>query len=113
MPELGMIAGRKAAALAGLAPYARDSGKRKGKRCIAGGRSCLRTVLYLAAIAAIKWNPVLALFAKRLKDAKNLKGNTMTGFRDSIPPCGGFLPSLRGRSNWPVGSAGADRRSRF
>ena len=43
MPEPGLISDRKAAALAGLAPYARDSGK-KGKRGIAGGRNCLRTV---------------------------------------------------------------------
>ena len=69
MPELGLISNRKAAALAGLAPYARDSGKMKGKRCISGGRDCLRMVLYQAAIAALRSNPVLAAFAKRLKDA--------------------------------------------
>ena len=69
MPEPGLISNRKVAALAGLAPYARDSGKMKGKRCIAGGRDCLRTVLYQAAIAALRSNVVLALFAKRLKDA--------------------------------------------
>ena len=44
MPELGLISNRKASALAGLVPYARDSGKKKGKRCISGGRDCLRTV---------------------------------------------------------------------
>ena len=44
MPELGLIPGRKVAALIGVAPYARDSGKRKGKRSISGGRANVRTV---------------------------------------------------------------------
>ena len=43
MPEPGLISNRKVAALAGLAPYARDSGKMKGKCCISGGRAYFRT----------------------------------------------------------------------
>ena len=66
MPELGMIPHRKIAALAGLAPYARDSGKKKGKRRIVGGRSYLRAVLYQAAIVASQHNPALRAFAERL-----------------------------------------------
>ena len=69
MPELGLISGRKVAALIGVAPYARDSGKKKGKRSISGGRANVRTVLYQAAMSAKRCNPPLAAFAKRLKDA--------------------------------------------
>ena len=58
LPELGMIPNRKIAALAGLAPFARDSGKKKGKRRIDGGRDCLRAILYQAAIVASRHNPV-------------------------------------------------------
>ena len=58
MPELGMISSRKIAALAGLAPCARDSGKKKGKRRIVGGRSCSRAILHQAAIVASRHNPV-------------------------------------------------------
>ena len=58
LPELGMIPNRKIAALAGLAPFARDSGKKKGKRRIDGGRDCLRSIPYQAAIVASRHNPV-------------------------------------------------------
>ena len=74
MPALGLIPNRKAAGLAGLAPYARDSGKKKGKRCIAGGRDCLRTVLYQAAIAVLRSNEVLGDFAKRPKMPESPRG---------------------------------------
>ena len=69
MPELGLISGRKVAALIGVAPYARDSGKKKGKRSISGGRANVRTVLYQAGMSAMRCNPALAAFAQRLKDA--------------------------------------------
>ncbi|MEE9312242.1 MAG: transposase [Planctomycetota bacterium] len=52
MPELGSISMKQASALAGLAPYNRDSGKQRGKRHIWGGRSCIRQVLYMAVISA-------------------------------------------------------------
>ena len=68
LPELGMIPNRKIAALAGLAPFARDSGKKKGKRRIDGGRDYLRAILFQAAIVASQHNPVLSVFAQRLKD---------------------------------------------
>ena len=74
MPEPGLIANRKAVALAGLAPYARDSGKKKGKRCISGGRDRLRMVLCQAAIAALRSNPVLAAFAKRPRMPESPRG---------------------------------------
>ncbi|MEO3435617.1 IS110 family transposase [Inquilinus sp. CAU 1745] len=57
LPELGTLPARKISALAGLAPFNRDSGARNGKRHIAGGRSRVRRALYVAAIAAIRNTP--------------------------------------------------------
>jgi transposase len=69
LPELGELTGRQAAALAGLAPYDDDSGKRQGQRYVRGGRSDVRCVLYMAALAAAKPNPALRAFKERLKAA--------------------------------------------
>ena len=71
MPELGRITGEQAAALAGLAPIARDSGHMRGKRTIGGGRGSLRQVLHQAALVASYHNADLKVFADRLrKDGK-------------------------------------------
>ena len=67
MPELGRISGEQAAALAGLAPVARDSGQMRGKRMIVGGRRALRCVLHQAALVASIRNKDLKLFADRLR----------------------------------------------
>jgi transposase len=67
MPELGTISRRQVAALAGLAPVNRDSGTSRGRRFIQGGRSPLRTALYMAAITAARCNPVLRTFYERLR----------------------------------------------
>ena len=67
MPELGRISGEQAAALAGLAPVARDSGQMRGKRMIGGGRRALRCVLYQAALVASIHNTDLKVFADRLR----------------------------------------------
>ena len=66
MPELGTLDRRKIAALAGLAPYTQSSGKWKGKCFIAGGRSSVRAVLYMAAMTAIRVNPLLKDFYQQL-----------------------------------------------
>ncbi len=68
MPELGQISALKAAALAGLAPIAHDSGSLRGKRAIGGGRRLLRHVLFQAALVASKYNPTLKAFADRLRN---------------------------------------------
>src|SRR5271165_5785239 len=67
LPELGSMNRGGTAALAGLAPWTRDSGTMKGKRCIGGGRAQVRPVLYMAALSASRCNPVLAPFYKGLK----------------------------------------------
>lgn len=69
LPELGTVEGNKASALAGVAPFNRDSGKTNGPRAIRGGRTSVRCVLYMAAVAAIRWNPVIKPFAQRLRKA--------------------------------------------
>jgi transposase len=67
MPELGSFSRRKAAALAGLAPYDHDSGKLRGLRCISGGRASVRNALYMAALTATRHNPVIRELYKRLR----------------------------------------------
>ena len=67
MPELGRLSPRQAAALAGLAPIARDSGLRSGRRRIGGGRKSLRDTLYMAGLSAARHDPNLRGFAERLR----------------------------------------------
>jgi transposase len=69
LPELGTLNRKKIAALVGIAPLNRDSGKYRGRRIIWGGRSQIRMVLYMATRAAIRFNPVIRDFAERLKKA--------------------------------------------
>jgi len=66
MPELGQIGHRQIGALAGVVPYDWDSGKMKGLRCIFGGRADVRQVLYMAAVSAVRHNPVLKARYQRL-----------------------------------------------
>ena len=66
LPELGTLDRRQIAALAGLAPWTRQSGHWKGKSLIGGGRSSVRRVLFIAAMVAARRNPVLKVFRDRL-----------------------------------------------
>jgi len=66
LPELGQIDRRGIAALVGVAPFNRDSGTFRGRRAIWGGRAQVRRMLYMAAIAAIRSNPVIRPFYERL-----------------------------------------------
>lgn len=67
LPELGQLSRRKISALVGVCPYAHDSGKMKGKRCIWGGRSAVRAALYMAAMSAVRYNPTIQAFFERLR----------------------------------------------
>lgn len=69
LPELGRLTGRQMASLAGLAPRARDSGTMRGARTIFGGRAEVRTALYMASLAAVRFNPQLRAFYRRLREA--------------------------------------------
>ena len=66
LPELGRLDRRRIAALAGLAPIARDSGAFRGRRMIMGGRAHIRRVLYMATLTTITHNPVIRAFHQRL-----------------------------------------------
>jgi len=67
--ELGETNRRQVGALIGVAPFNHDSGRMAGKRSIRGGRTAVRCVLYMATIAAMRFNPVIKAFAQRLKAA--------------------------------------------
>lgn len=66
LPELGSLGAKQIASLAGLAPWTRQSGQWKGKSMIGGGRSKVRSVLFVAALVASRHNPVLKAFRDKL-----------------------------------------------
>lgn len=69
LPELAEMDRRQLAAVVGLAPYADDSGTHRGQRHIAGGRSCIRRVLYQAAMVAVRREPTFRAQKRRMQDA--------------------------------------------
>jgi transposase len=69
LPELGSASREQSAALAGLAPYANDSGQHEGSRAVRGGRATVRRALYMAALVARRCNPVIRAAAARLTAA--------------------------------------------
>ncbi len=73
LPELGTLNRRQIAALVGVAPLNRDSGKYNGKRIVWGGRSKIRAALYMAVLAAIRYNPIIHGFYQRLLSAGKTK----------------------------------------
>ena len=66
LPELGTLNRREIAALVGVAPLNRDSGTRRGKRTVWGGRAPVRAAIYMAALVATRYNPVIRAFYQRL-----------------------------------------------
>jgi transposase len=66
LPELGQLTNKEISALVGVAPFCRDSGAQKGKRTIWGGRIQVRSILYMAALSAVQYNPPLKAFYDRL-----------------------------------------------
>ena len=66
LPELGTLSRNESGALAGVAPYNQDSGAHRGRRTIRGGRVKVRRVLYMAALVASRFNPILKTFYDRL-----------------------------------------------
>ena len=69
LPELGRLNHKEIAALVGVAPFPRDSGKQRGKRIIWGGRAPVRSALYMSIWSASRWNPVIRVFYRRLLNA--------------------------------------------
>lgn len=73
LPELGILDRKQIAALVGVAPRNRDSGRFRGKRFVWGGRANIRAVLYMAVISASRFNPVIKAFYQRLLAAGKAK----------------------------------------
>ncbi|MEJ2667877.1 MAG: IS110 family transposase [Deinococcales bacterium] len=65
LPELGSVTAKQIAALVGVAPHNRDSGNKRGKRRVHGGRKSIRKVLYMATLTAVHHNPTLQAFHQR------------------------------------------------
>lgn len=78
LPELGTLTRKEVAALAGVAPFPRDSGTLKGRRAIWGGRAHVRAALYMAALGATRRNPVIRTFYQRLCQAGKAKKLALT-----------------------------------
>lgn len=78
LPELGTLSRNESGALAGVAPYNRDSGEHRGRRTIRGGRVRVRRVLYMAAVVATRFNPILKAFYDRLVKAGKPKKVALT-----------------------------------
>ena len=78
LPELGTMDRRQVAALVGVAPYNRDSGTLRGKRTVWGGRARVRAALYMGALVASRYNPVIRDFYQRLLAAGKPKKLALT-----------------------------------
>ena len=73
LPELGHLSNKEISALVGVAPFCRDSGTLRGKRTIWGGRSKVRSALYMATLSATQHNPPIKAFYDRLLAKGKLK----------------------------------------
>ncbi|MDR3566681.1 MAG: IS110 family transposase [Candidatus Obscuribacterales bacterium] len=78
LPELGQISNKKISALVGVAPFNSDSGGHRGKRIIWGGRNQVRSILYMGALVAVRHNPVIRKFYRRLLAAGKAKKVALT-----------------------------------
>ncbi len=66
LPELGTLSNQRISALVGVAPMPDESGTHRGRRWITGGRASVRSILYMAAVTAANYNPILKPFYERL-----------------------------------------------
>jgi transposase len=97
LPELGELDGGQIAAPVGAAPLNRDSGTRRGRRATSGGRPHVRAALYTATLSATRFNPVIEVFAGRLRSAgRPFKGDAVACIREL--PC---IPNVMLRDNRP------------
>lgn len=73
LPELGKLSNKEIVALVGLAPYCKDSGKKTGRSVIFGGRTLIRSTLYMATLSAVRYNQPIREFYLRLVARGKLK----------------------------------------
>jgi transposase len=86
LPELGRLNRKQIAALVGVAPFARESGKVEGgRRHISGGRGHVRKLLYMGTVSAIRFNPVIRSFYERLLAAGKPKKVAITACMRKLP----------------------------
>ena len=78
LPELGTLSRKRIAALVGVAPFSRDSGPHRGKRTVWDGRARVCAALYMGALVASRWNPVIRNFYQRLLSAGKPKKVALT-----------------------------------
>jgi len=78
LPELGTLNRGQIAKLVGVAPLNNDSGQKSGRRCISGGRSYVRRVLYMATLVATRFNPKIKAFYQRLLSEGKAKKVALT-----------------------------------
>jgi len=85
LPELGTLSRRRIAALVGLAPFNRDSGRMRGKRSISGGRASVRNALFMATIASVRFNPAIRTTFQRLVAAGKPKMTAIVACMRKLP----------------------------
>lgn len=78
LPELGQLSHKQISALVGVAPLNHDSGQKRGKRSIWGGRAAVRSLLYMAVVVGIRHNPVIKAFYERLRKAGKIAKVALT-----------------------------------
>ena len=103
MPELGALSGKQAAALAGLAPMSRQSGKWKGHERIQGGRILLRKAVFMPALVAVRYNPDMKAKYEQLVSSGKCKKQAITAVMRKLIVLANAL--LRDRRKWtPMGT---------
>jgi transposase len=98
LPELGSLSARQIAALVGIAPFNRDSGLFKGKRCVWGGRASVRSTLYMGTLVATRHNPVIRAFYLRLLAAGKCRKVALTACMRKLLVI--LNAMIRDRSSW-------------
>ena len=103
LPELGALDRKQIAALVGVAPMNRDSGTKRGRRTVSGGRSRVRAVLYMGALVASRHNPVIRSFYQRLLAAGKPKKLALTAcMRKLLTILNGMVKSGRRWNPHPI-----------
>jgi transposase len=98
LPELGTLTNKQIAALVGVAPLNRDSGTLRGRRTVWGGRAQVRAVLYMSAIVAARFNPVIRSFYQRLQRAGKAKKVALTACMRKLLTI--LNAMLKNRTSW-------------
>ena len=107
VPELGTLGNKQIAALVGVAPINRDSGTMRGRRTTSGGRGSVRAALYMATIAAVRFNPTLRIRYQRLLQAGKAKKVALVACMHTLVRT--LNAMLRHKSPWHAEAAEASR----